>query len=97
MATRLFVDGIPSYFSENELRSLFLPYGTVLHTEVVRASSGRSLRFGFVEMATCQEAGRAMSGLNRSRVEQGKLIVVLAETPGRGHITERSDIRRQMA
>ena len=97
MATRLFVDGIPSYFGENDLRSLFLPYGTVLHTEVARAPSGRSLRFGFVEMATCQEACRAMSGLNRSRVERGKLIVVLAEASGRGNMGEYPDVRRQMA
>lgn len=84
MARKLFVDGFPSFFGERDLESLFLPYGTVLHTEIVRSPSGGSLRFGFVEMATCQEACRAVTELNRHRIQDGKLMVLLAEDTGQG-------------
>jgi len=89
MANKLFVDGFPSFFAERDLESLFLPYGTVLHTEIVRSPSGGSLRFGFVEMATCQEACRAVTELNRHRVQDGKLMVLLAEDTGQGGAVSR--------
>jgi len=97
MATRLFVGGLPSFFGEHDLQALFLPYGTVLHVEIVRAPSGRSLGFGFVEMATCQEAGRAVTGLNRYRIERGKLMVMLAEDTRRENMADRADAKGQMA
>ena len=96
MAKRLFVDGFPSFFGERDLASLFVPYGTVLHTEIARSSSGGSLRFGFIEMATCQEACRAATGLNRHRIEDGKLVVLLAEDTAEG-IIGRVDSKGQMA
>jgi RNA recognition motif-containing protein len=96
MASRLFVDGFPSFFGEQDLQSLFLPYGTVLHAEIVRSPSGGSLRFGFVEMATCQEACRAVTELNRHRIRDSKLMVLLAEDTGQGSIVGRV-AKRQMA
>jgi RNA recognition motif-containing protein len=96
MARRLFVDGFPPFFGEQDLESLFLPYGTVLHTEIIRSPSGGSLRFGFVEMATCQEACRAITELNRHRVRDCKLKVLLAEDAGQGDIVGRV-AKRQMA
>jgi len=89
MANKLFVDGFPSFFGERDLESLFLPYGTVLHTEIVRSPSGGSLRFGFVEMATCQEACRAVSELNKQRIQDGRLMVLLAEDTGQGGMAGR--------
>ena len=47
------------------------------------------MRFGFVEMATCQEACRAITKLNKHRVQDGKLMVLLAEDTGQGGLASR--------
>ncbi|MBA2251472.1 MAG: RNA-binding protein [Nitrospirales bacterium] len=84
----LFVDGLPSSFSSQDLSDLFTDFGTVLKAEVVKNPEGNSLQFGFVAMGTSQEAYRAMASLNRSIVRDHSLLVVLAEnqwSAGRSH------------
>jgi RNA recognition motif-containing protein len=67
MSTRLLVDGIPSFFSDEQLRALFLRYGTVLSAAVMRYPNGDSLEFGYVEMAAPEHADRAISRLHRTQ------------------------------
>ena len=78
MGTRLFVDGIPSFFTAQQLKELFIPYGTGLSAEVTKDQQGRSLRFGYVEMAAPHEAKRAILGLHRSNL-YGRPLLVMVE------------------
>jgi RNA recognition motif-containing protein len=82
----LFVDGLPAWFSSQDLADLFNNFGTVFKAEVVKNKEGNSLQFGFVAMGTSREAYRAMASLNGSTVRDHLLLVMPAEnqwSPGR--------------
>ena len=84
MGARLLVDGLPSIFTDQQLKELFLRYGTVLSAEVMRYPNGESLGFGYVGMATSDAANTAIRQLNRSWLD-GQVLVVKMEkkdTPG---------------
>jgi RNA recognition motif-containing protein len=75
----LFVDGLPTSFSSQDLSDLFTDFGTVLKAEVVKNKEGHSLQFGFVAMGTSGEAYRAMASLNGSIVSDHLLLVMLSD------------------
>lgn len=75
MGTRLLVDGLPSFFRDEELRALFLCYGAVLSAVVMRYPNGESLEFGYVEMAISEDADMAISRLNKTRL-YGQILSV---------------------
>jgi len=52
--SRLIIDGIPAGFTNEQLRSLFCPYGTVLAATVLEADTLPPT--GLVEVATMEEA-----------------------------------------
>ncbi len=65
MGKRLYVGNLTYEVSSDDLRELFLQYGTVESAEVVQdRATGRSKGFGFVEMGTQGEADAAISALN---------------------------------
>ena len=78
MGTRIIIDGIPSFFTDQQLKELFLRYGTVLSAEVKRYPNGESLGFGYVGMATSDAANTAIRQLNRSWLD-GQVLVVKME------------------
>jgi hypothetical protein len=43
MAVELLIDALPWWFTEEQLRSLFQPYGSVSAVSIVRAPHGQSL------------------------------------------------------
>jgi RNA recognition motif-containing protein len=62
---KIFVGNFSFSLSEDELRSLFSPFGTVDSATVVTdRATGRSRGFGFVEMPNNEEAEKAIAGLN---------------------------------
>jgi hypothetical protein len=65
--TTVFVDGVPSRFSAEDLQALFQPWGAV---RAIMAThwSGHSLGSGCVEFATAGEADYAISLLNGREV-----------------------------
>lgn len=75
MAERLFVGGLPFSITNERLRETFATFGTVESAEVATGRDGRSLGFGFVEMATPEEAEKALSALNGSTLD-GRTIRV---------------------
>lgn len=79
MKTKLFVEGFPSWITDQDLRGLFLCHGTVLSATVVKGARGQSLEFGYVEMATPHEASAAIQRLNRTPLSGRHLLVKLAE------------------
>ena len=65
MATRLYVGGLPYSTTEEDLRAAFEPAGNITSLTIVTDRySGQSRGFGFVEMATNEEAQAAIRLLN---------------------------------
>ena len=70
MNTKLYVGNLPSTVTELDLRAKFGRYGTVESAIVVTdVETGRSKRFGFVEMASNAEARMALERLNMTQYE----------------------------
>jgi cold-inducible RNA-binding protein len=80
MQKKLYVGGLSYSVTDEQLRSLFAAHGTVESATVVRdRSSDTSRGFGFVEMATQEEAEKAIAALNSTMFEGRSLNVNLAK------------------
>ena len=76
MATKLYVGGLPYSVQEDALKELFAQAGSVTSAVIIMDKmSGRSKGFGFVEMATAEEAANAISMFNDQEFEGRKLTV----------------------
>ncbi len=76
MGRKLYVGNLPYQTGEAELTELFSRAGTVESARVMRdMATGRARGFGFVEMATDEEAQRAISELNEYQLEGRALVV----------------------
>ncbi len=76
MATKLYVGNLPFKVREEDLMSLFQQAGTVQSVNIIRDKfSGQSRGFGFVEMATQEEAQKAIDTLNGHSLENREIIV----------------------
>jgi cold-inducible RNA-binding protein len=81
MAQKLFVGGLSFSTSNDRLRELFAEAGTVESAVVVTdRDTGRSRGFGFVEMATPEEAEQAVQRYNGKEVDGRQLKVELAKS-----------------
>ena len=62
MGTKLYVGGLPYSTTEQQLSELFAPQGSVTSAKVITDKfTGQSRGFGFVEMATGEEAQKAIA------------------------------------
>jgi RNA recognition motif-containing protein len=87
MASKLYVGGLSYSTTSETLREYFAQCGTVESASVITDKfSGQSRGFGFVEMATAEEAQRAISELNGKDLDGRKITVNVSNprTPGRG-------------
>lgn len=76
MTNKLYVGNLPFSAGEAEVRELFAKQGTVESVRVITdAYYGRSKGFGFVEMATDEEADAAVEALNGSEMDGRALRV----------------------
>jgi RNA recognition motif-containing protein len=76
MNLKLYVGNLPFGASEEDLRKLFSEAGAVQSVKIVTDSySGRSRGFGFVEMASQEEAEKAISLVNGKTLTDRTLIV----------------------
>jgi RNA recognition motif-containing protein len=65
MANKLFVGGLPYSTTDEELKEAFMQAGNVSSANVIMDKmTGRSKGFGFVEMATDEEAQAAIAMWN---------------------------------
>jgi RNA recognition motif-containing protein len=83
MAEKLFVGGLSFNTTDEGLRDAFARYGKVDSAQVVRGPDGRSRGFGFVEMASPEDAERAIGGLNGSSLDGRTIRVEKAGAPPR--------------
>jgi RNA recognition motif-containing protein len=80
MAQKLFIGGVAYNTTTDGLREFFSQAGTVLSANVVTDRvSGESRGFGFVEMATAEEAEQAVTQLNGRELDGRRLKVEVAK------------------
>ncbi len=80
MNKKLYVGGLSYSVTDAQLHQLFASHGTVESAKVVKdRDSDRSRGFGFVEMATQEEAERAIASLNGTQHEGRSLTVNLSK------------------
>jgi len=76
MGKKLYVGNLSYNTTDDGLRQMFAPHGTVTSAQVVMdRDTGRSRGFGFVEMASDQEAQAAVAALNGQQVDGRSLTV----------------------
>ncbi len=76
MSNKLYVGGLPYSVTEGRLEELFTQHGSVQSARVIADKfTGQSRGFGFVEMATSEEAQKAIEALNGTKLEGRTLIV----------------------
>jgi RNA recognition motif-containing protein len=79
MENKLFVGNLSFNTTENDLQDAFANHGTVLQTNLMMdRTSGRPRGFGFVTMATPEEAQKAIDALNGATLGGRNLTVNLA-------------------
>ena len=76
MSNNIYVGNLPWSFKDDSLKELFEEHGEVTSAKViVDRMSGRSRGFGFVEMASADEAASAIEALNGQETEGRELKV----------------------
>ena len=76
----LIVDGLALSVSTEDLWQLFSPLGSVLSARIVTDAFGKSLGFGYIAMATEEEAAGAVAALHRHSFA-GRTISVMRREP----------------
>jgi len=89
MSNKLFVGNLSFQTTENDLQDAFAAFGSVTETNLMMdRTSGRPRGFGFVTMATPEEAQAAIAGLNGKDLGGRAITVNVArpreERPGGG-------------
>ncbi len=81
MKNKLFVGGIPWAATDNDLQELFAQHGEVTSANIVMDKfTGKSRGFGFVEMATDEQAEAAVNALHETEF-MGRSIAVNVARP----------------
>ncbi len=76
MATKLYIGGLPYSTTQEELQSTFAQAGTVTSASIIMDKmTGRSRGFGFVEMASDEDAQKAIEMWNGKDFGGRKLTV----------------------
>ena len=85
MAVKLFVGGLSFSTSNERLREVFAATGSVESAAVVTdRDTGRSRGFGFVEMATPEDAQKAITELNGRELDGRRVNVDMAKPKTEG-------------
>ncbi len=92
--TKLYVGNLPFTATEDGVRALFAPHGTVESLSLITdRETGNPRGFGFVEMANA-DAARAMQALNGADFDGRALRINEAQSKGRSNGNGHSGQRR---
>lgn len=79
---KLYVGNLPFSTSEEEIKSMFAPYGEIVDVKLITDRySGRSKGFAFVEFATEDQARAAVEALHDTDMGGRKMAVNIAKPP----------------
>lgn len=85
MPVKLFVGNLSFQATEEDLRELFQQAGLVETVRIITDQfTGRPRGFGFVEMATGEDANTAVSRLNGTELDGRQIKVEIAKPAGSG-------------
>jgi len=85
MAHKLYIGGLAFSTSSDRLREVFAQAGAVESAAVVTdRDTGQSRGFGFVEMASAEDAAAAVKKFNGQEVDGRTLKVEIANSPSGG-------------
>ncbi len=80
MSTNIYVGNLTFATNSADLENLFSDHGEVTKAQVItERDTGRSRGFGFVEMASSDDAQKAISALNGRNVDGRQLTVNVAK------------------
>ena len=81
MGKKLYVGNLPFSATEDSLKEAFLQFGAVESVSIITdRDTGQSKGFGFLEMATQQEAASAVTKMNGSEMD-GRTLKVSEALP----------------
>ena len=84
MSSNIYVGNLTFNTTSDDLERLFAAHGEVTRAQVISdRETGRSRGFGFVEMASADEAKAAIDALNGSNVDGRDLTVNVAKERSR--------------
>ncbi|MFS7979113.1 putative RNA recognition motif domain, nucleotide-binding alpha-beta plait domain superfamily [Helianthus anomalus] len=75
----MYIKNLDDTISDETLRELFAPFGTITSCKVMRDPNGASKGSGFVSFSTSEEASKALSEMNSKMVASKPLYVALAQ------------------
>ena len=75
MSAHIYVEGLPTSVTEEDLTTLFSECGTVLSVQIARTENGSSIGIAEVQMAGAREAEQAIHDLHHLRLH-GQLLLV---------------------
>ena len=82
MENKLYVGNLPYAATEDDLKTHFSEAGTVTSVALIKdRATGRAKGFGFVEMATGEEAQKAISMFNGQNFMERAITVNVARPP----------------
>lgn len=85
MKKSLFVAGLDFAITDDGLKEIFAPFGTVESAKVITDKySGQSRGFGFVDMSSQAEAEACISNLNETTVKNRQIVVKIKEDKAPG-------------
>jgi len=80
MDNKLYVGNLPYSYRDTDLQDAFSAFGEVSSANVaMERDTGRSRGFGFVQMATAEQAQAAIEGMNGKPVGGRGLVVNVAK------------------
>ncbi len=76
MSSKLIILNLPRDLTENELKTLFEPYGEVISCDLILdKNTGVSKGFGFIIMGLVSEADIAIKALHQTKLKKQKIRV----------------------
>ena len=76
MSSKLIILNLPRDLTENELKTLFEPYGEVISCDLILdKNTGVSKGFGFIIMGLVSEADIAIKALHQTKIKKQKIRV----------------------
>lgn len=80
-STNVFINYIPTYFTEDDLQQLCSRYGSIVRSKImINLETGESKCFGFVRFAELSQAQAAIRGLNGMQIGQKQLLAKYAQS-----------------
>tara|TARA_S200000501_G_scaffold345840_1_gene358806 strand:+ start:255 stop:497 length:243 start_codon:yes stop_codon:yes gene_type:complete len=76
LSSKLIILNLPRDLTENELKTLFEPYGEVISCDLILdKNTGVSKGFGFIIMGLVSEADIAIKALHQTKLKKQKIRV----------------------